>query len=296
MILRNLSAWLLLVTGPTLWAQQISFSLGVNTGITTSYTMDQGIDRDPRYRQYYNVKFAPIGLNLGVNYEFIGVVLSPGVINIGQNAYVINTVDGQDGLRSLNLRYLNLPLAIKVYIINLAFLKISGIAAVSPAYLIAGSETITHSETKLFFPEDVYPILPAGYTAEYNGVSVPAVERAVISEKKDFRQLQVFAAAGVQSDWDISNHWRVIFDLRFNYGLLDPRTDDYLDRLNSHQTLYDMPGKRRDMFVQLSVGIARYIEFEKSDHERKKKLKGTTRQYIPKNYPYGKPRNSQPRG
>ncbi|MEJ7647377.1 MAG: outer membrane beta-barrel protein [Chryseolinea sp.] len=296
MILRLLSAWLLLVTGPAVWAQQFSFSLGVNTGITASHTMDKGIDRDPRYRQYYNVKFAPVGLNLGVNYEFIGFVVSPSLINIGQNAYVINTFDGQDGLRSLNLRYLNLPLAFKVHIINLAFLKISGIAAVSPAFLIDGSETITHNETKLTFPTEVYPILPPGYTVEYDGVVVPAVEGLVISEKKDFRPMQVFAAMGVQSDWDITNNWRVIFDLRFNYGLMDPRSDDYLNRLNTYQTLYDMPGKRTDMFVQLSVGIARYLEFEKSDQERKKKLKGTTRQYVPTNSPYRKPRSSQPRG
>jgi hypothetical protein len=295
-MLRLLSALLLLVSGSALKAQQFSFSLGVNTGITASYTMDKGIDRDPRYRQYYNVKFAPVGLNLGVNYEFVGFVVSPGIINIGQNAYVINTFDGQAGLRSLNLRYLNLPVAFKVHIINLAFLKISGIAAISPAYLIDGSETITHSESKLTFPEEVYPALPEGYTPEYNGVAVPAVNGYVISEKKDFRPLQVFAALGVQSDWDISNDWRVIFDLRFNYGLFDPRTDDYLDRLNNRQTIYDMPGDRHDMFVQLSVGIARYLEFEKSDQERKKKLKGTTRQYTPKTYPYRKPRNTQPRG
>ena len=91
--------------------------------------------------------------------------------------------------------------------------------------------------------------------------------------------LQVFAGAGLQSDWDISNNWRVTFDLRVNYGLFDPRTDAYISKLNAHQTLYDMPGQRHDVFAQLSVGIARYIEFDKNDQDRKKKLKGSKKGY-----------------
>ena len=294
MMVRFWSTLFLLITTITLSAQQFSMSVGVHTGIIAAHTFDQGINRDPRYKQYYNLKFAPVGLHFGVNYEYIGFVVSPGVINVGQSAYVVNIYGGQNGTRNLNLRYLNLPVGFKFHFINLAFLKVSAVVSVSAAYLLQGSETITHSETRLEFPQAVYPILPDGYTVEYDGVAVPAVQDYIMAEKEDFKPLQVFAAAGLQSDWDISNHWRVIFDLRFNYGLFDPRSDDYLSRVESNQTLYDMSGKRNDMFAQFSVGIARYIEFEKSDQERKKKLKGTTRQYMPK-YPYRKPRSAKPR-
>lgn len=284
-----------LLAGGTLSAQQFSISAGVHTGITSSYTFDDGISKDPRYRQYYHVKFAPVGLNLSVNYEHVGFMITPALINIGQNAYVVNTSGGQDGTRKINLRYLNVPVAFKVHLINLAFLKISGLASLSAAYLLDGRESIHHSKTKLDFPAAVYPILPPDYTVEYDGVAVPLIEDYTIAEKKDFKSLQVFAAAGIQSDWDVSNHWRVTFDFRVNYGLYDPRSDQYLARLNANQTLYDIPGKRHDVFAQLSIGIARYFEFEKSDQERKKKLKGSPKGYKPKKYPYRKPRNSQPR-
>lgn len=285
--------FLLLFSSTVLWAQQFSLSLGAYTGITSTYTIDDGINKDPRYKGHYGVKFAPVGVNFGADYEGFGFVVSPGIVNMGQNFYVVNTSGGQNGDRKIDLQYLNIPVAFKVHIIKLAFLKISGLVSFSAAYLLDGQEKIHHTDTKLFFPANVYPILPADYIVQYDGVAVPNVPEYVIAEKKDFKSLQLFAAAGFRSDWDVSNHWRVIFDVRLNYGLYEPRTDEYLSRLNAYQTLYDVPGKRRDMFAQLSVGICRYIEFEKSDQERKKKLKGSSKKYKPTQF--GKPRNKKPR-
>ena len=116
-----------------------------------------------------------------------------------------------------------------------------------------------------------------------------------MTEKSDFKSVQLFTAAGFRSDWDVTNHWRVSVDFRLNYGIYEPRTDDYMASLNAYQELYAVPGKRNDLFAQLSIGISRYIDFEKSDVERKKKLKGGSKKYKPPRYPYAKPRNSKPR-
>lgn len=295
-LIRSFICALICFQSAVLHAQQFSMSIGVQTGIMSTLTLDNGIDRDARYRPYYGVKFAPIGASFGVNYEYVGFMISPSLINVGQDAYVLNTSDGDIGDRKYNLKYLNVPIGFKVHIVNLAFLKISGIASLSAAYMLSGSETISHSEGIMDFPRDVYPILPPDYSIEYDGVAVPAVDNYVIGAKEDFRPMQVFAAAGLQSDWDITNNWRVFFDLRVNYGLFDPRTKAYLERLEAHQTLYDIPGQRHDMFAQLSVGIARYIDFEKKDVEKKKKIRGERKGYSTKKYPYRKPRNSKPGG
>lgn len=287
---------LLALTGRFLCAQQFSMSLGVHTGITTAYTIDDGISKDPRYKGTYDVKFAPIGINFGVDYEGFGFVASPGIINTGQNFYVVNTSGGQNGDRKINLKYLNVPVAIKVHIINLSFFKLSGLASISAAYLIDGQEKVSHTETKLKFPLAVYPILPPNYIVQYDGVAVPEVNDYIISEKKDFKSVQAFVAAGFRSDWDVSNHWRVSIDFRVNYGIFEPRTDEYLAKLNANQTLYDIPGKRSDMFAQLSFGISRYIEFDKDDQDRKKKLKGSSKKFKPKVYPYPKPRATKSKG
>jgi hypothetical protein len=278
------------------YAQQFSMSIGVHTGIMTTATFDNGIDRDPRYRPYYGLKFAPIGASFSLNYEYVGFMISPSLINVGPDASGLNTADGDIGDRKYNLKYINVPVGFKAHIVNLAFLKISGIASLSAAYLLDGSETVSHSAGIMDFPKDTYPILPPDYSVEYDGVAVPAVDKYVIGSKQDFRHMQVFAGLGLVSDWDVTNHWRVFFDMRVNYGLFDPRTKTYLERLDAHQTLYDLPGQRHDVFAQLSIGIARYIDFEKSDVEKKKEHKASKKGYSPKKYPYRKPRNSRPGG
>lgn len=271
-------------------------SLGVYTGFTSSFTLDDGINQDPRYKESYGIKFAPIGVNFGMDYEGFGFVISPGIINLGQDFYVVNTVGGQDGKRYIDLQYVHIPVAFKVHIINLSFFKLSGLVSLGAAYLVHGEEMVRHTESKLKFPEEVYPILPADYIVQYDGVVVPHVNEYIIGEKKDFNSFQVFAAAGFRSDWDVSNHWRVSFDFRMNYGINEPRTADYLAKLNAYQTLYDIPGKRRELFAQISFGIARYVDFEKSDKERKKRLKGNSKRYQPMHSPGTKTRNTKPKG
>ena len=271
-------------------------SLGVYTGLTSTFTLDDGISSDPRYGAAYGVKFAPIGLNFGMDYEGFGFVISPGLVNVGQDFYVVNTAGGHDGKREINLNYLNIPAGFKIHIIRLSFFKVSGVISLSAAYLLDGEESISHAATKLKFPTEVYPILPENYIVQYDGVVVPEVNDYIISSKSDFKSFQLFAAAGFRSDWDINNHWRLTFDFRLNYGLYDPRTDEYVAKVKAYQTLYDIPGERRDLFPQLSLGISRYIDIEKSDQERKKSLKGSSKKYKEKRYPYPKPRNSKPKG
>lgn len=252
-------------------AQTRTLSLGIGTGITSSYTWDDGISKDARYKDRYDVKFAPISLNYGLDFEGYGFFINPGIVNIGQNFYVTNTVGGQQGFRKISLRYINLPVAFKLHIIDLAFFKLSLTAGGSFAYLMNGKETVSHDEMKLTFPTQVYPILPSDYTIVYDGVVSPEVSKYTIAEKKDFKSYQVFALLGFRSDWEISDDWMMSLDFRMNYGIFDPRTDEYLQRVNAYQTLYDIPGKRRDMFALINVSVSRYIELKKENRSSPKK-------------------------
>ncbi len=270
-----------LVIGPAVKAQRFSISLGAYSGVMASYTADKGIDKDPRYERRFEAKLAPIGLNFSLDYEGFGILLSPGIINVGQNFYLINTKGGQDGLRKINLRYLAIPVSMKAHLVHFSAFKFSALATITPSFLLDGSEVLNHHPTKLQFPQEVYPILPAEYVVEYDGVLAPEVNDYPIAKKSDFKPVQIFAGLGFRSDWDPSNHWRISVDFRVNYGLLDPRTPTYTNASESTIRLYDIPGERRDIFAQFTVGISRYIEFEQSEKERKKKLQGTTRKYQP---------------
>jgi hypothetical protein len=252
-------------------AQSRTISLGIFTGGTSSYIWDEGISRDPRYETRYDIKLAPFGIAYGVDYEGFGFILTPGLINIGQKYNVINTVGGSEGIRSGTLRYFNLPAAFKLHIIDLSFFKVSFVVGGSVAFLLDAKETISHNSSKLRFPPVVYPVLPADYEVEYDGVVSPKVDKYMMLHRSDFNSLQIYGSMGFRSDWDIDENWRVSFDFRANYGFLEPRSDSYLQRLNANQTLYDVPGKRRDIVANLNVGIARYIDVDKKGSDQKKK-------------------------
>jgi hypothetical protein len=262
------------------YGQLYSISVGVYTGITVPYTLDKGLDADARYKSKYTVKAAPIGIQFGMDYENLGFQISPGLYTIGQNYYVINNAGGQVGDRTINLRYAALPAAFKIHLIDLSFFRVSALATGSVSFLLDAQDRLSHEFTKLRF-SNAYPSLPEGYSPEYDGVVSPVVNNLEVSQKEDYNKIQVFAGLGLCSDWNVTEHWRLSFDFRINYGFLEPRSQDYLDRIKKYESIYDMPGKRTDSFAQLSFSVSRFLDFDKGDKDRAKRLKGTSRKYTP---------------
>ena len=272
---------LLLIYTPPAYPQMRVVSLGVHAGVTTTYTWDEGIYVDPRYKNRYDVKFVPVGINYGVDYEGLGFLISPCLLTTGQNFHLVNTVGGHEGTRKIDLSYVSVPVALKFHVIDLDFLKTSLVTGGGPAYLISGSDRITHAGAKLYFPPAVYPNLPENYIIEYDGVQSPAVHGLPILDRKDFDPLQIFVFMGVRSDWYFSDNWKASFDFRANYTIFDNRTDDYLARAHAYETIYDIPGKRRDIVGVFTLGVSRYVEIEMSEKQRKVHIKSNTKKYIP---------------
>jgi len=216
--------------------------------------------------------------------------VTPGIISIGQNFDVINVTGGNVGVRKINLQYLNIPIACKLRLIDLSFFRVSFLGSISAAYLLNGKEMVSHEDSKLKFPDGIVPpVLPPTYTRVYDGVISPMVHKYTMLTTSDYNPIQFFVGIGLRSDWDVSESWRVSFDLRANYGLLEPRNSSYLDQAEAFQMLYDIAGTRHDMFVQLNVGVSKYVVLERKD--QKKRVKGTN---TPKNRSRRK-RNSKSR-
>lgn len=255
-------------------------SLGIFSGFTIPYTWDEGFNKDPRYRLKYNVKFAPIGVHYGVDRPGFGFTFDPSIFRTGQNFNVINIAGGDVGERSLNMTYIHAPVGFKLHLIDMSFFKVSFVASASAAFLIAGEETITHTDSKLRFSSSVYPALPPDYIIEYDGVIVPNLNEQPLLQKNDFNSLQFFGAIGFMSDWDISENYRISFDLRGYYGIFDTRKQDYIDQVNNSTAIYDLPGTRRDMFAYLTIGVSRIVEIDIRE-KRKKNQKNTGSQTGP---------------
>lgn len=251
-------------------AQPNQISLGVFTGITSPYTFDAGINRDSRYQQRYQIKLAPIGISYGIDYQGYGFVVTPSLINIGQDMNIVNTVGGYEGTRRINMQYLQVPIGFKFHVIDLSFFKVSLVAGIGAGYLLKGTETITHNYAKYRFPTEVLPILPPDYVIEYDGVIAPQITKLEIVRNEDFNKLQLFGSFGFRSDWDFKESWRIAFDLRANYGINETRNNSYLARTAANETLYALEGQRRELFAYLNIGIARYIEVDKQKQNRTK--------------------------
>lgn len=291
------------------WAQEVH-SLGLFTGISIPYTWDGGINQDPRYSTRFDIKYSPIGLHYGIDREGHGFMIDPSIVRLGQNFNVINSTGGELGKRTIDLTYLQIPVGIKLHIIDMSFFKVSLVASVGVGFLMKGEETVRHSDGKLTFPIEMTGPFPSPQNeefentyaefveeVEYDGVIVKNVNTK-LSETEDFQKFQFFGAAGLRSDWDFSENWRASFDLRANIGLLEPRTSDYTKRVKNFEALYDIYGERRDLFLSLTFGIARTLTVEHRDKEAKRRKRGTanTPGNANRKYPWPKPRNKKPKG
>lgn len=239
---------------------QTVLSAGVFSGFTIPLTIDQGINRDQRYQNRYDIKWAPIGVNLAIDFESYGFLINPSIATIGQNFWVLNSVGGQIGIRKIKMDYLQIPVGVKVHLIDLSFFRVSMTGSVGAGILLNGSETITHEAGKMIFPVEVEPVLPPDYTVEYDGVVVPRVKKVAITTTESYNVLQLFGSLGIRSDWDVSEKSRVSFDLRSNFGFTDTRNNTYLKMINNYMALYDTYGKRKEVYVSFTLGFSRILE------------------------------------
>lgn len=293
------------LTTASVHAQEVH-SLGLFTGIAIPYTWDGGINSDPRYRDRFDIKFSPIGVHYGVDKEGHGFMLDPSIIHIGQNYNVIKNTGGEMGLRRLDLTYIQVPISVKLHIIDMSFFKVSFVGGVSAGFLLKGEESIRHTDGKLIFPSEMTGERDSPQAQEFEAMYAPFVEyvdydgvkmydvNAKIYDTDDFQKFQIFGSLGFRSDWDFSENWRASFDLRGNIGILEPRTSDRIDRIKNYEALYDIYGGRRDLFLSLTFGIARTVTIE---HKEKAKLRkhGENKPRRPAKYPWPKPRSKKPK-
>jgi hypothetical protein len=244
---------------------QSTLSIGVFSGVTSSFTLDQGVSNDPRYSPKYDLKLAPFGISYGVDYSGHGFVVSPGIMSVGRNYHFVDALGRNSGTRTTSLTYFNLPIAYKKHLIDKSSVKASFLIGFSLAYLTKVKEVINHESGTYNFPQEVYPNLPYNYVIESNGVKAPELRDNELSRKEEYKLGQVFGFVGLRTDWDFMANWRFSVDVRANYGVLETRTKEYLDRIERHQSIYDTPGSRHDLFALVTFGISRVIDKNSGD-------------------------------
>lgn len=240
-------------------------SFGVFAGLNVPFTLDQGLHKDPRYFGRVTLRSTPFGFNYGYDKVGYGIIISPSYLKIGQQFAIHNTSGGEVGKRDIKMNFFSVPVSLKLHLNDMAFFRLSMVAAVNFNYLVSAEETQTWEASKLQYPKvPLYPanvIIPTdpGYSEVYDGVFVPQIKDQVYVTKDKFNALQIFAGLGLRSDFDINDNWSLNFDGRANFGLFDPRKADYTNMLKTNTDVPDLYGQRRDMYLSVAVGFSYII-------------------------------------
>lgn len=284
-----LGTCLALLTLP-LFAQNVE-SFGVFGGFNVPITIDQGLSNDPRFIQKFEIRGTPVGVYYGYDRPGLGYFVSPNYLTVGQTYIITNTTGGHVGTRDINLNYLSVPVGLKFHLNSMAFARLSLVAALDFSFLLSGQETLTHISSKLRYPAGVSVPTDPGYTVVYDGVFVPAVKDLVHVSQDKFNSFQLFGGIGMRFDLDLDEKWSVSAEGRANFGLLEPRKQEYIDLLKTpsgspdfqgNPGAPDLYGSRRDVFLSFSLGVARIVT-------TKPKFKARQSAPIPKmSYPKAK--------
>jgi hypothetical protein len=281
--LKNLSIIILLFAARFSYAQHIE-SYGVFAGMNFPFTIDQGIQKDPRFYGRFTLRATPIGISYGYDKIGHGFVVTPSLVKIGQKYSIKNTQGGDIGVRDINVDYLSVPVALKIHLNDLAFFRLSAVAAINFDYLLNARETITHESGKVKYPPGVIIPKDPGYNVVYDGVFVPSVNKQEYVSKDKFKSFQMSAGIGFRSDFDFNDNWSMNFDGRAVFGIFDPRKQSYIDQLKAGSPANPAPdlyGQRRDVYLYAAIGISRIFQI-KQPHESTKRRPGTTKKRLKK--------------
>jgi Outer membrane protein beta-barrel domain len=247
-------------------------SFGVFGGFNVPFTLDQGMKKDLRFHERFTIRGTPIGFTYGYDNIGHGFVITPQFVQIGQKFVIQNTTGGEVGIRDIKMNFISLPIALKIHLNDLAFFRLSVVAAINLQYLIKGEETMTHSASKLKYPANVRIPTETGYSQAYDGVYVPTIDKKVYVTNDKFKSFQVFAGVGLRADVDLNEDWSLNFDGRANFGFFDPRKSDYITQLKQPVDAPDVYGQRRDVYLSASIGFARIVQIK--EHHKSKSSKG----------------------
>ncbi len=265
-------ALLIICICPHLAVGQNVESFGVFAGLNAPFTIDQGLQKDPRFLGELTVRTSPFGFNYGMDYVGYGFLISPSYLQVGQKFIIQNTNGGHAGTRNVTMNYFSVPVSLKLHINDISFFRLSLVASLNTSYLVEGKETMTFVASKLKYPSHVSIPTDPGYTVSYDGVFVPAVDNQVYVSKDKFKPIQLFAGVGLRSDFDLNDNWSLNFDGRANFGVFDPRTSNYIQQLktpggapdlNGSAGAPDVYGVRRDIYLSVAIGFSRIVVTKK---------------------------------
>ncbi len=267
---------------------QIRLHVGANTAVNTSFVLDKGLAEDPRYNSQMTYTMSPIGFSFGADFKSgFSLQLESILAKYGQVYEIVNIAQQAVGERRIDLTYINLPLLLR-YVGNPdAKARMTFMLGPQLSLLTAGREIVNFAAGTYQFPQDIiyqkpdfpnasFAQTPAGVEInltqlQQQGLAVqnpdgswnvdlqgsPTViiaEKGAIDPLRRFRNTDLQIAAGVGLDFRINPKLFGSAQIRANYGIVDMRGQDLIDRLQAG-TAKDIFGQRANLQVGIQLGL-----------------------------------------
>ena len=240
---------------------QVEVHVGVTTSYNATFVLDKGLSEDPRYNSTLTYKWAPAGLNVGIDFsKTFGLSIESILAKQGQVYEVIDVADKVVGERKIDLSYIHLPFLMRFMSGGNSPARANFSLGPQLSLLTDASEVMQYRGSTQTFPEDV--TLPTGATNVVRNAdgtttaTVPAQSFAEVLSKKnnDFRNKEIQIVAALGLDIDLSRHLYLSAQMRGNYSLTDMRNGDVIDSIKSGNGS-DLFGQRTNLLVGVQLGL-----------------------------------------
>lgn len=279
---------LCLLLSVSLGFAQIKLHVGANTAVNASFVLDKGLNEDPRYNSQMTYTMSPIGFSFGADFKSgFSLQLESILAKYGQVYEILNVAKQAVGERRIDLTYINLPLLLRFMGNTDAKARLTFMLGPQLSLLTAGREVVNFAAGTYQFPQDIIyerPDFPNAFFAQtpagvevnltqlqQQGLAVqnpdgswnvdlqgsPSViiaEKGAIDPLRRFKNIDLQIAAGMGLDFRINEKFYGSAQIRANYGIVDMRGQDLIDRLQAG-TAKDIFGQRANLQVGIQLGV-----------------------------------------
>ena len=237
--------------------------IGATTAVNATFVLDKGLSEDPRYNSTLTYKWAPVGLNFGVDLgRKFGLSLESILAKQGQVYKMIDAAKQIQGERKIDMSILQLPLLMKFMSggnggaranfnlgpqLNIIRTAVESVQANAGTYKIPDGMTLSSIQQE--FPNAVQD--PSDASAYKLPSNVPTKD--VLTKKaNDFKNSEFSIAGSFGIDIDLSSHMYLTTQIRATYSLTDVRNGDVIDQLKAGNNIFS---NRANLLVGMQIGI-----------------------------------------
>jgi hypothetical protein len=249
---------------------QTKLHLGLTSAYSSTFVLDEGLSKDPRYQAKPTYNFAPIGFTAGVDFGHgFGLQLESILSKQGQVFEIIDIAKQVIGQRRIDLDYVHLPLLLRSFGTGGARTRFNFMFGPQFSFLTRGQEVYEQYQAgTLQLPEGSQtptdPNTGKPVTVSSDGTyNYPATTQTLFSTEaknvvEQYKKMDLQLALGMGVDIDLGKNLYLSTQIRGNYGFVDMRNEDLLNELKektTKQAVSDLFGRRANLLVGVQVGL-----------------------------------------